>query len=1585
MYQRFLPYGVAIGLTALALLLTLCVEPFLLRTIGAFFYITIIVSAWYGGFRPGSVAVVLSTLAINYFFIPPRYQLWTERPENVFQLAMFLLVAFTINLLTSNFQDSKQKIERLSQKLATENAEQLRMALSAAQMGMWNWEIATGEINWSPEHDQLFGLTPGTFDGKSETFNACLHPDDRETVNQAVQQALQTMSSYHCEFRVVWADGSIHWIEGRGQAFYDEAGQPVRMTGTVMAIDERKQAQGLLEQQFEQQRLVMEVTQRIRRSLNLQDILQTTVDEVRQFLECDRVTIFQFSPGWGGAVVVESVADEWMPILPLQIYDPCIGEEYVESFKQGLVTAKADIYTAGISPCHVEFLAQFQVRANLVVPIMKGDELWGLLAAHHCAAPRQWQSSEIDLLRQLAAQVSVALQQSALFEQVQTELTERKQAEIALRESEAKFQLLAETVEEVFLIQSADYSQTLYISPGYERIWEHSCDSLYQNPAAWIESVYPEDRDNLFAQMQRVMSGEICRTEYRIIKPSGELRWIGVQAFPVFDEAGQIYRLIASAHDITERKQAEAALRQSEERFRHMADNAPVMIWVTDATGYCTYLSKSWYNFTGQTEATGLGFGWLDVVHPEDFGFSRDAFLKATEQHETFQLEYRLRRQDGEYRWAIDAASPWFGADGQFQGFIGSVLDISDRKLAEQTLAKELLRIQTLFNTSFDGIVILDFQGNVIDANPRFAEMIGYTLEETARLNLADWDAQFTYEELQQLLHDYISLKSGVLETRHRRKDGSIYDVEISSSVVEWEGEILRFSACRDISDRKRGEAERKQAEVALRQSEERYRTLFESIDEGFCVLEMLFDENDTPLDYRFLEINPQFEKQTGLEQAVGKTARQLLPNLEDHWFEIYGKVALTGEPLRFENGSEVMNRWFDVYALRVGQPSSRKVALVFKDITERKRAEIALVQLNAELEQRVADRTAQLREVNDRLLETVIEQQHTQLILLEQAQLLDLAHDTILTRDLNGVITFWNEGAEQMYDWTKAEALGQQIHTFLQTHFPKPLAEIQSELLERGYWEGELIHTRRDGSTITVASRWVMQKDEMGRPIKVLEINNDITLQKQAEVALSESEERRRLALDLTHIGFWDLHLPSGNIIWNDNHFTLLGLDPYDIEPSYKLWRSHIHPDDIDWVEQRFLESIENHTDYTAEYRVVHRDGSVHWFMARARATYDDSGQPLRSLGVLLDISDRKRIQQALQQSEEKFRQLAENIQAVFWMIDAQTQQVLYLSNAYETIWLMSSESVFQNHSNWLEAIHPDDRPHLETVFFELKRTGQYDEQYRIIRPDGSIRWIRDRAFPIKNEAGELVRVAGIAEDITEQQKIEQMKSEFIGIVSHELRTPLTAIKMSLGLLKTGIYDKKPDKFQRMLDIALIDTNRLVNLVNDILDLERLDSGRAILEKTPCQAADLMQQAVNGVEALATPQHITLTIAPTDAKVWAAADAIIQTLTNLLSNAIKFSPPNSTITLSAECQTDVVLFRVSDQGRGIPADKLEAIFGRFQQVDASDSRQKGGTGLGLAICRSIIGQHGGQIWAESTPGAGSTFFFTLPLPPEEL
>ncbi|MGI0485540.1 PAS domain S-box protein [Pantanalinema rosaneae CENA516] len=251
------------------------------------------------------------------------------------------------------------------------------------------------------------------------------------------------------------------------------------------------------------------------------------------------------------------------------------------------------------------------------------------------------------------------------------------------------------------------------------------------------------------------------------------------------------------------------------------------------------------------------------------------------------------------------------------------------------------------------------------------------------------------------------------------------------------------------------------------------------------------------------------------------------------------------------------------------------------------------------------------------------------------------------------------------------------------------------------------------------------------------------------------------------------------------------------------------------------------------------------------------------------------------------------------------------------------------------------------------------------------------------------------VCRDVSDRHRLDRIKDEFISIVSHELRTPLTAIRGSLGILATGVLDDEPETAQRMLQVALNNSDRLVRLVNDILDLERLESGTVQLSLSACNVTELLEQAVESVHTIAAQAQITIHLSPISAQVWAAPDAIVQTLTNLLSNAIKFSPPNSTVWVKATAIEDEatpttsrdrltthtwVLFSIQDQGRGIPAEKLENIFGRFQQVDVSDSRQKGGTGLGLAICRSIIHQHGGKIWAESTLDVGSIFYFTLPI-----
>ena len=267
---------------------------------------------------------------------------------------------------------------------------------------------------------------------------------------------------------------------------------------------------------------------------------------------------------------------------------------------------------------------------------------------------------------------------------------------------------------------------------------------------------------------------------------------------------------------------------------------------------------------------------------------------------------------------------------------------------------------------------------------------------------------------------------------------------------------------------------------------------------------------------------------------------------------------------------------------------------------------------------------------------------------------------------------------------------------------------------------------------------------------------------------------------------------------------------------------------------------------------------------------------------------------------------------------------------------------------------------------------------------------WHRNgKSFPVEyvstpiREQGAIVGAVIIFKDITERQIIERMKDEFISVVSHELRTPLTSIRSALGVLMSGRLNEQPVKSQRLLEIAFENSNRFARLLDNILDLERMKSGKVTMEKRFCKAADLMAQAVEVMQAMAEKAEIRLCVMPTAIQLYADSDRIIQTLTNLLGNAIKFSPPQTTISLSATLQDEqTALFKLRDRGRGIPDDKLETIFDRFQQVDASDSRHQGGTGLGLAICRSIIQQHGGQIWAESILGEGSTFYFTLPISP---
>ena len=270
------------------------------------------------------------------------------------------------------------------------------------------------------------------------------------------------------------------------------------------------------------------------------------------------------------------------------------------------------------------------------------------------------------------------------------------------------------------------------------------------------------------------------------------------------------------------------------------------------------------------------------------------------------------------------------------------------------------------------------------------------------------------------------------------------------------------------------------------------------------------------------------------------------------------------------------------------------------------------------------------------------------------------------------------------------------------------------------------------------------------------------------------------------------------------------------------------------------------------------------------------------------------------------------------------------------------------------------------------------------IFRADGSFFPAEYSLTPIRGQG----RFSGSVlsfRDISQRYALDRLKDEFISTVSHELRTPLTSIRGALGLLTSGILGDVNEKAANLLRIALTNSDRLVRLINDILDLERIQSGREPLAFRTVQLADIVKQAVEDLQPMADGAGVRLIHDTTKVEITADPDRLLQVVTNLLSNAVKFSPPNSPVSVMLRPGVTGVILSVIDHGRGIPADKLETIFGRFQQVDASDSRQKGGTGLGLAICRTIVMQHSGRIWAERNPVRGSTFRIFLPYKPAPL
>jgi PAS domain S-box-containing protein len=401
------------------------------------------------------------------------------------------------------------------------------------------------------------------------------------------------------------------------------------------------------------------------------------------------------------------------------------------------------------------------------------------------------------------------------------------------------------------------------------------------------------------------------------------------------------------------------------------------------------------------------------------------------------------------------------------------------------------------------------------------------------------------------------------------------------------------------------------------------------------------------------------------------------------------------------------------------------------------------------------------------------------------------------------------------------------------------------------------------------------------------------------------------------------------------------------------------------------------------------HADGIVHYSVASKFPILGPEGSPALVGGMAIEITDRLRAEEVLAESEERFRQLAESINEVFWMADPQTTEILYISPAYERVWGRSCQSLYEQPRSFLDAIHPDDRERVRLAALEKHSRGEpTDEEYRVVRLDGSVRWVRDRAFSVRNAAGRVYRMAGIAEDITEKKcaeavlkEADRRKDEFLATLAHELRNPLAPLRNAVELVRradgdTALMEKARSIMERQLGL-------MVRLIDDLLDISRITRGKLHLRQERAELAVVLQSAVEASRPLieAWAHEFTLTVPPDLIYLNADPIRLAQVFSNLLTNSAKYTEKGGHIWLTAEPLGSEVVVTVRDTGIGIAAEHLAHIFAMFSQVAPALERSQGGLGIGLALVRGLVELHGGRVEARSAgPGLGSEFIVHLPM-----
>jgi two-component system sensor histidine kinase/response regulator len=651
-----------------------------------------------------------------------------------------------------------------------------------------------------------------------------------------------------------------------------------------------------------------------------------------------------------------------------------------------------------------------------------------------------------------------------------------------------------------------------------------------------------------------------------------------------------------------------------------------------------------------------------------------------------------------------------------------------------------------------------------------------------------------------------------------------------------------------------------------------------------------------------------------------------------------------------------------------------RRVQGAFQDISERKAAE------------------AETRDLAERMTTT-----------------LESLTDGFFTLDRDWRFTYVNRGAERLFALPRAELLGNHIWA----KFPEARGTISHQQYERALRDNVAVQFETFYPPLGIWFDARAFPSTQGLAVYF----RDITAVRQAGEALRESEERFSGAFEHASIGV-ALVSPEGR--WLKVNRALCDLVGYsEAELLTRTFQDITHPEDLETDLENVRRMIAGEIlSYQMEKRYVHARGHLVAVLLNVSLVRDGQGQPRYFISQIQDITERKQTENALRESNEKFHQLADNITDAFWIRSPDMREVHYISPAFERIWGRSAESLYANPQQWADFTVPEDRERVLEAFAALTRNSpSLDVEYRIVRPNGEIRWIRARGFQVRDAAGHLIRLTGIITDITERQRAaaalqtslveisrtnqalqaeiverkraedaaeaaNRSKSEFLANMSHEIRTPLNGV---VGMAELALGTDLTAEQREYLDMVKSSGESLLTVINDILDFSKIEAGKLSVELIPFDLSDCLATTL---KLLATRAHLKGLELASDIRprvptaLVGDPSRLRQIVTNLIGNAIKFTERGEVVlTVDAQTQTDrgaILRFSVSDTGIGVPQEQHEAIFKPFIQADGSTTRQYGGTGLGLAISKSLVTLLGGRIWLESEIGKGSTFHFTV-------